>query len=137
MSSWNAEIDAHGAKVAAIRNHEGRLDGIVRKFTSPGFAYVLAPLRPSPKQIREANHLMLSQGYCYLRLFTVKYHRQITQCLGKLPTYERVEQQLRAHRAFLRGDAFVTAYISGPFQAHITKSRKENPFHLGTLRRLN
>ena len=80
---------------------------------------------------------MLSQGYCYLRLFAVKYHRQIAQCLGKLPTYERVEQQLRAHRAFPRGDSFVTAYISGQFQAHIAKSRKENPFHLGTLRRLN
>ena len=80
---------------------------------------------------------MLSQGYCYLRLFTVKYPRQIAQCLGKLPTYERVEQQLRAHRAFPRGDSFVIAYISGPFQAHIAKSRKENPFHLGTLRRLN
>ena len=36
-----------------------------------------------------------------------------------------------------RGNSFVTAYISGPFQAHIAKSRKENPFHLGTLRCLN
>ena len=79
---------------------------------------------------------MLRQGYCYLRLFVVKYRRQIAQCLGKLPTYERVEQQLRAHRAFPRGDSFVTAYISGPFVAHIAKSWKENPFHLGTLRRL-
>ena len=137
MSSWDAEINAHAAKVAAIRNHEGRLDGIVRKFTSPDFAYALAPLRASPKQIREANHLLLNQGYCYLRLFAVKYRRQIAQCLGKLPTYERVEQQLHAHRAFPCGDSFVTAYISGPFQGHITKSRKENPFHLGTLRRLN
>ena len=40
-------------------------------------------------------------------------------------------------RAFQRGDSFVTTYILGPFQAHIAKSRKENPFHLGTLRRLN
>ena len=137
MLSWDAEINAHAAKVAAIRNHEGHLDGIVRKFTSPGFAYALTPLRASPKQIREANHLMLSQGYCYLRLFAVKYRRPIAQCLGNLPTYQRVEQQLRAHRAFPRGDSFVTAYISGPFQAHIAKSRKENPFYLGTLRRLN
>ena len=38
---------------------------------------------------------------------------------------------------FRHGDTFVTAYISRPFQAHIAKSRKENPFHLGTLRRLN
>ena len=80
---------------------------------------------------------MLSQGYCYLRLFAVKYRRQIAQCLGKLPTYGRVEQQLRAHRVFPQGESFVTAYISGLFQAHIAKSRKENPFHLGTLRRLN
>ena len=137
MLSWDTEINAHAAKVAAIRNNEGHLDGIVRKFTSPAFAYALAPLQASPKQIREANHLMLSQGYCYLRFFTVKCRRQIAQCLGKLPTYERVEQQLRAHRAFPCGDSFVTAYISGSFQAHIAKSRKENPFHLGTLRRLN
>ena len=61
---------------------------------------------------------MLSQGYCYLSFFAVKYRRQIAQCLGKLPTYERVEQQLRAHRAFPRGDSFITVYISGPFQAH-------------------
>ena len=137
MSSWDAEINAHAAKVAALRTQPDHLDGIVGKFTRPGFAYALAPLRASPKQIREANHLMLRQGYCYLRLFAVKYRRQIAQCLGKLPTYQRVEQQLRAHRAFPRGDQFVTAYISGPFRAHIAKSRKENPFHLGTLRRLN
>ena len=137
MSAWEAEINAHAAKVAAIRANPGHLDGIVGKFTRPGFAYALAPLRASPKQIREGNHLMLRQGYCYLRLFAVKYRRQIAQCLGKLPTYERVEQQLKAHPAFPRGDSFVMAYISGPFVAHIAKSRKENPFHLGTLRRLN
>ena len=137
MSSWDAEIDNHAAKVAAIPNQVGHLDGIVRKFTSPGFAYALAPLRASPKQIREANHLMLSQGYCYLRLFAVKYRRQIAQCLGKLPTFQRVEQQLRSHAAFPRHDSFITAYISGPFTAHIAKSRKENPFHRSTLRRLN
>ena len=44
---------------------------------------------------------------------------------------------MKAHRAFPRGDSFITAYISGPFVAHIAKSRKENPFHLGTLYRLN
>ena len=139
MSYWDAVINAHAAKVAAIRSNPGHLDGIVGKFTCPSFAYALAPLRAFPKQIREANHLMLRQGYCYLRLFAVKYRRQIAQCLGKLPTYERVEQQLKAHKAFPRGDSFVTAYISGPFVAHIAKSRKENPFHLGTLRlrRLN
>ena len=130
-------MDAHAAKVAAIRASPGHLDGIVGKFTSPGFAYALLPLRASPKQIREANHLMLCPGYCYLRLFAVKYRRQIAQCLGKLPNFSRVEQQLRSHTAFPRGDTFVTAYISGPFTAHIAKSRKENPFHIGTLRRLN
>ena len=137
MTSWDNEINNHAAKVAAIRANPGHLDGIVRKFTSPGYPYALAPLRASPKQIREANHLMLRQRYCYLRLFAVKYRRQIAQCLGKLPTYERVEQQLRAPRAFPRGHSFVTAYISSPFVLHIAKSRKENPFHLGTLRRLN
>ena len=137
MTSWDDEISNHSAKVAAIRVNPGYLDGLVRKFTNPGYAYALAPFRASPKQIREANHLMLRPGYCYLRLFAVKYHRQIAQCLGKLPTYERVEHQLRAHRAFPHGDSFLTVYISGPFVAHIVKSWKEKPFHLGTLRRLN
>ena len=41
------------------------------------------------------------------------------------------------HSAFRRGDNFITAFISGPFPAHVTKYRKENPFILGTLRRLN
>ena len=137
MSSWNDEIKAHAAKVAAIRANPGHPDGIVARFTQRRFAYALLPLRPSPKQIREANHLLLRPGYCYLRLFAVKYRRQIAQCLGKLPTYQRVEQQLRSHAAFPRHDSLVTAYISGPFVAHIAKSRKENPFHLGTLHRLN
>ena len=75
MSAWDAEINAHAAKVAAICSNPGHLDGIVGKFTRPGFAYTLAPLRDSPKQIRKANHLMLREGYCYLRLFAVKYHR--------------------------------------------------------------
>ena len=44
MSSWDAEINAHTAKVAAIRSNLGYLDGIVGKFTRPGFAYALAPL---------------------------------------------------------------------------------------------
>ena len=60
MSSWDSEINAHVVKVIALRNNHGHLDGIVRRFTRPGFAYALAPLRASPKQIREANYLMLS-----------------------------------------------------------------------------
>ena len=80
---------------------------------------------------------MLQPGYCYLRLFAVKYCRQIAACLGYNPTFTKVEQQLSLHPAFRRGYWLFTAYISGPFQAHLTKSRKENPFHLGTLRRLN
>ena len=80
---------------------------------------------------------MLQQGYCYLRLFAFKYHQRITAMLGQNPTFSRVEQQRGISPHFHKSDSFVTAYISGPFQSHITKSRKENPFHLGTLRRLN
>ena len=80
---------------------------------------------------------MLQQGYCYLRLFTVKYCRQIAACLGYNPTFSHDEQQLGMNASFRRSFLFITAFISGPFQAHIAKSRKENPFHLGTLRRLN
>ena len=79
---------------------------------------------------------MLQQGYCYLRLFVVKYRRQIAACLGENPTFSKVVQQLGLYNSFRRGDLFVTAYISGPFQAHIAKSRKENPLYMGTLRRL-
>ena len=79
MSSSEAEINTHAAKVAAIRNKDGHLDSIVRKFISPGFSYALTPLRASPKQIREANYLVLIQGFCYLKLFAVKYRRQIAQ----------------------------------------------------------
>ena len=80
---------------------------------------------------------MLQQGYGYLRLFAVKYRRQIAACLGQNPTFSKVGQQLGLHHSFRRGDSFVIAYISGPFQAHIAKSRKENPFYIGTLRRPN
>ena len=49
----------------------------------------------------------------------------------------RIDANVTGVTAFPRGDSFVTAYISGPFAAHIAKSRKENPFYLGTLHRLN
>ena len=124
-SSWASAIAAHIQQAKAEK--DGHQDGAYSAFTKPGFAYARFPLRASPKQIREANHLMLQQGYCYLRLFAVKYRRQIAACLGQNPTYTRVEQQLGLNHNFRRGDAFVTAYISGPFQAHIAKSRKENP----------
>ena len=135
ISSWAAAMAAHLTNAKA--EQDGQKDGAYAAFTKPGFAYARFPLHASPKQIREANHLMLQQGYRYLCLFTVKYCRQIAACLGQNPTFTRVEQQLGMNPHFRRGDSFVTAYISGPFQAHIAKSRKENPFHLGTLRRLN
>ena len=126
---------AHLQTAKAEKN--GHTIGAYAEFTKPGFAYARFPLRASPKQIREANHLMLQQGYYYLRLFAVKYRRKIAAYLGQNPTFSRVEQQLGTNANFRRGDSFVTAYSSGSFQAHITKSRMENPFHLGTLRRLN
>ena len=134
-SSWGAAIAAHIQTAKAEKG--GHTSGAYAAFTKPGFAYARFPLRASPKQIREAIHLMLQQGYCYLRLFAVKYRRQIVACVGQNPTFHHVEQELSRNATFRRGDSFVTAYISGPFQAHIAKSRKENPFHLGTLRRLN
>ena len=134
-SSLSAAIAAHIQRAKA--ENDSHQDGAYAAFTKEGFAYARFPLRASPKQIREANHLMLQQGYCYLRLFAVKYGRQIAACLGYDPTFTRVEQQLGKHHSFRRGDSFVTVYISGPLQADIAKSRKENPFHLGTLRRLN
>ena len=134
-SSWGAATAAH-IQIAKAEK-DGQQEGAYAAFTKPGFAYARFALRASHKQIREANHLMRQQGYCYLRLFAVKYGRQIAACLGQNPTFSHVEQQLGMNAKFCRGDSFITAYISGPFQAHIAKSRKENPFHLGTLRHLN
>ena len=124
-SSWGAAIAAHIQQARAEKDRHQ--EGTYHAFTKPGFAYARFPLHAFPKQIREANHLMLQQGYCYLRLFAVKYRRQIASCLGQNPTYTRVEQQLGLNHKFRRGDLFVTAYISGPFQAHIAKSRMETP----------
>ena len=133
--SWGAAIAAHIQKAKAEK--DGYKDGAYAAFTKPGFTYTRFPLRASQKQIRNANHFMLQQGYCYLRLFAVKYRRQIAQCIGSYPTIDKVMTQLVMHPTFRRNDNFVTAYISGPFLGHITKSKKENPFYLGTLRRLS
>ena len=90
ISSRGAAIAAHLQKAKAEK--DGRQEGSYTAFTKPGFPYARFPLRASPKQIREANHLMLQQGYCYLRLFAVKYGRQIAACLGQNRTFSRVEQ---------------------------------------------
>ena len=47
---------------ASIFPHE------VQQGMNPGHTHAVAPLLPSHKQIREANHLMLKKGYCYLRV---------------------------------------------------------------------
>ena len=133
--SWGAAIAAHLQPAKAEK--DGHTNGAYATFTKPGFAYARLPLRASTKQIQEANHLMFQQGYGYLRLFAVKYRRHIAVCLGQNPTFSRVEQQLGINANFHRCDSFVTVDILGPFQAHIAKSRKVIPFHLGTLRRLN
>ena len=125
QSAWGAELDkliAHAAQLRA--NIKKPTDSVIATFTKPGFAYAVLPLPASPKQIREANHLMLQDGHCYLRLFAVRYRRQIAQCLGAYPTFSHVEQQLRKNPAVHRHDHFVTAYISAPFVAHIAKSKK-------------
>ena len=40
------------------------------------------------KQIREANRLMNTSGWCYLRLFAKKYHWQIVPALKANPTVD-------------------------------------------------
>ena len=72
-SSWGEAIATHLAQAKASK--QGHQDGAYAAFTKPGFAYARFPLQASPKQIREANHLMLQQGYCYLCLFAIKYRR--------------------------------------------------------------
>ena len=133
--SWGTTIAAHILQAKAEK--DGHKNGTYAAFTKPGFAYARFPLPASPKQIREANHLMLQQGYCYLRLFAVKYRRQIAQCMGSYPTINTVMTQLVMHPTFRRNNNFVVAYISAPFVGHIAKSKNENPLYLGTLRRLS
>ena len=125
-SSWAAAIAAHIQQAKAEK--DGHQDSAYSAFTKPGFAYARFPLRASPKQIREANYLMLQQGYCYLRLFAVKYRRQIAACLGKNPTFSKVERQLGLHHSFRRGNLFVTAYISGAIPGPHRKVKKGKPF---------
>ena len=138
QSSWGAELEKLTAHAAQLRaNINKPADGEIATFTKPGFAYAVLLLPASPKQIREDYHQMLPDGHCYLRLFVVLYRRQITQCLGTYLTFSGIQQQLRKNPAFRRHDQFVTAYISAPFVAHIAKSKKENPFYLGTFRQLN
>ena len=112
-SLWGAAITAHIQNAKAEK--DGHTSGAFAAFTKPGFAHARFPLRASPKEIREANHLMLQQGYCYLRLFAVQFRRQIAACLGQYHTSHHVQQQLGMKANFRRGDSFVTAYISGPF----------------------
>ena len=80
---------------------------------------------------------MLQQGYCYACLFALKYSRQIIASLGQIPTFSRVEEELRIHPISCRGDLFITAYTFWPFMAYIAKFQKENPIYMGTLHRLN
>ena len=115
--SWGEAIATYLTQAKASK--EDQQDGAYAAFTKTGIAYARFPLKASPKQIREANHLMLQQGYCYIQLFAVKYRRQIAACLGFNSTFSLVERQLGMSATFRRGDSFVTAYISGPFQAHI------------------
>ena len=124
-SSWAAAIAAHIQQAKAEK--DGHQDSAYGAFIKPVFAYARVPLRASPKQIREANHLILQQGYCYLRLFAVRYRRQIAACLGQNPTFTRIEQQLGLHYKFHRGDSFITAYISGPFQATSPNLGRKTP----------
>ena len=59
-SSWGTELDkltAHAAQLrASIKNPA---NDVIGNFTKPGFVYAVLPLPGSPKQIREANHLMV------------------------------------------------------------------------------
>ena len=56
-SSWGAASNAHIQNAKAEK--DGHKDGTYSAFTKPGFAYARIPLRACPKQIWEANHLML------------------------------------------------------------------------------
>ena len=56
-SSWGEAIATDLAQATAAK--QGQQDSVYAVFTKAGFAYARLPLRASPKQIREANHLML------------------------------------------------------------------------------
>ena len=70
--SWGTKLEkltANATQLQAIAMKP--TNDVIATFTKIGFAYAILPLQACPKQNREANHLMLQNVHCYLRLFTI------------------------------------------------------------------
>ena len=87
------------------------------------------------KQIREANRLMITDGWCYLRLFANKYRWQIAPVLKANPTVDELLQFISLNAVARRRDPFVCVRRTGPFRSHVFRSRYAGQY-LAELRRL-
>ena len=92
--------------------------------------------RANHRQIRDANRLMLADGFCYLRLFANRHRYLVPWALGANPTVVSLLRFVADHTAWRRHDSFICCRISGPFRAHIYRARYTNPW-LAQLRRLS
>ena len=92
--------------------------------------------RATHRQIRDANRLMLADGFCYLRLFANRHRYLVSPALGANPTVDSLLRFVADHTAWRRHDSFVCCRISGPFRAHIYRARYSNPW-LAQLRHLS
>ena len=97
--------------------------------------FVAPTFKASPAVIRRGNKLMQTHGFCYLRIFACKYREYTARRLGINPKGAQVEAHLATHAAHRRGDNFILTRITGPFQAHIYRSRYENRAWRGDLSR--
>ena len=134
--SWDtASLAAYYAEHATLVAKMASPEMPMNQSPAKGISLAVSPLPGSPSQIREANHLMLTQGYCYLRHFAVKYRWPIAQYLGNNPFAATIQQQLGIQGVFRRHDKFVALSISGSFQGHIAKSTGKSLWCFGTLAR--
>ena len=68
---------------------------------------------------------MLKDGFCYLRIFSNNHRLHIATCLGANPTINNI---LSLNISWRRHDSFINCLLSGPFHAHISHSRRVNPW---------
>ena len=68
---------------------------------------------------------MLKDGFCYLRIFSNNHRWHIATRLGTNPTIDHV---LSLNTSWRRHDSFINCLLSGPFRAHISRSRRANPW---------
>jgi hypothetical protein len=139
MSSISINVGGWTATLPVLTKdkvaHLPRKTTMARFEAEQGDDFVAPTFKASPAVIRRGNKLMQNNGFCYLRLFACKYREYTAKRLGTNPLGANIEAHLATHAAHRRGDNFILTRITGPFQAHIYKSRYENRAWRGDLSR--